>query len=1145
MSDEAATAPQRLASDPLVSAWVGANAGSGKTRVLTQRVARLLLAGADPGRILCLTYTKAAAAEMQSRLFDLLGEWSMQPDETLAKMLGDLSGEPPVDQPERLAVARRLFARALETPGGLKIQTIHAFCDALLRRFPLEAGVAPSFEVIDDRQSALLLGQIRDQLAQAAEGGSDYAFDLVAARLNEAAIDELIQAVLSRRSEFSIQDAEALIRRHLGECTRSSAVDLIREHLEQLIAEAQVVARVFSSGSTSDQKTGRAVAGALEQLQVDPVSGAEKMMAAVLVKTGPRRGLPLDKKPTKSVRQANPGIEDRFLVLAEAAMTIKDALARQRLAERTRDLHIFAKRLLDAYASAKEKRSLLDFDDLIRRVRALLNRSEMRAWVLYKLDRGIDHVLVDEAQDTAPAQWDVIAAITDDFHAGDAGRETTDGLARSVFVVGDEKQSIYSFQGAEPWSFGEMRTRYETRIANIKGRLERPGLITSFRSAPGILSFVDAVFAGEAAKGVTFSSEAITHRAYRSGDPSRVDLWPIVEPEPAPERPHWTNPVDTPSPDDPKRRLARLLAQEIARMVREERLPKRGSVRDRPVRPGDILVLVRKRDDLAKGLIENLKALGVPVAGADRLTLAEELAVKDILSLIRAVLNRDDELALAEVLRSPLCGVSEQALFDLAHSRKGKLWHEVMVSEDHAHEAAMLSDLANRAGFLPPYEFLERLLTHHDGRRRLIARLGVEAEDPIDEILAQAIAYEGRETPSLHGFLAWIEAGDIALKREMDKGAGEVRIMTIHGAKGLEAPIVILPDTMSERRGGRQTILPTPRGSEDRLILWPGPAAEDDRIAAAGRAEVAEREAAEAKRLLYVGLTRAEDWLILCGAGQAASSSGRWYGILEAAFDRIGSDQRQQSLHLGAEIRRIEEGAWPRGSTSAPERPSESPSGAPSWFAMARREARPRRLTPSHLSAGALAPETLGVLDPAAARQRGDAVHLLLERLPDAAPEAWSHLAPLLLEQEVPGLATKLRDEAIAEAFAVLGSADLSWVFGPGSVGEVGISLPLDLSQTPSMQGRIDRLIVTKSQVTIVDFKSDQLVPDRPSEVSDAYLSQLGAYQSAVSEIYSQKVVQTALLWTRVPRLMRIDDKAVDTAFTRALAGIDLRTAAS
>ncbi|MEM8790591.1 MAG: double-strand break repair helicase AddA [Pseudomonadota bacterium] len=1143
MRDHDASAPQRLASAPEVSAWVGANAGSGKTRVLTERVARLLLAGAEPGRILCLTYTKAAAAEMQARLFALLGDWSMQPDGALGRMLGDLAGEAEVTSPERLAVARRLFARALETPGGLKIQTIHAFCDSLLRRFPLEAGVAPGFEVIDERQSALMLGEIRDRLASAAEAGSDEAFDLVANRLNEGAIGDLINAILSRRSGFSGPDAETLILRQLGKESALSSQAIATHHLDSLRGLMERVAAVFATGSVGDNGIADQVASALEKRANDPIGAAKALAGAVLVKSGERGGQPLKNKPTQPVRTANPGIDDAFLELAEGTMAMKEALARRASAERAHDLHIFAERLLQTYQAEKARRSLLDFDDLISRTRDLLSQSEMRAWVLYKLDRGIDHVLVDEAQDTSPAQWDVIAAITDDFHAGEAGRADQASLTRSVFVVGDEKQSIYSFQGAEPWAFGEMRERYERQLADIDDRLERPELVTSFRSAPGILRFVDEVFDGEVADGVTHTGDPIRHVAHRGGDAARIDLWPLIEPAEAPERPPWHMPVDTPSPDDPKRRLARTLAQEIRRIIAEEHLPGRGGAETRPILPQDILVLVRKRDELARALIQNLKSLDVPVAGADRLTLSEELAIKDLLSLIKAVLNQDDALSLAEVLRSPLCSVSEEELFDLAHDRKGSLWQAVMGAEAHARDVGMLADLASVAGFVSPFEFLERVLTHHDGRRRLIARLGPEAEDPIDELLAQALVFEARQTPSLHGFVAWIEAGDIALKREMDKAAGEVRVMTIHGAKGLEAPIVILPDTMGQGRGGRHPILPTPRASGTPLMLWPQRAAEDDPVTASAREEAQAREAAEAKRLLYVALTRAEDWLLLCGAGNPDRSEKSWYARMESAFDRMGPSLEVDLTGLKAPIRRMQSGDWPS-SAMAKETVELIEPQRPEWVRPAPGEYRLRRLSPSSLAPHDESTTASGV-DRTAARRRGEAVHALLEHLPSVDRAHWDVIVPRLISEAAPGLDPAVAGEVKAEAIAVLEDPDLAWIFADGTLGEVEVSFATELSGAFPMLGRIDRLVIGEQSVTIVDFKSDAAAPVSEEEIPEAYLAQLGAYRAALNEIYPDKEIVAGLLFTRTRQLIRPKPEALDHAYMSAIRGIDLAGARS
>ena len=567
------------------------------------------------------------------------------------------------------------------------------------------------------------------------------------------------------------------------------------------------------------------------------------------------------------------------------AEALEDRLRTLETAARARDLHAFAHALLARYGEAKRARALLDFDDLVTRTEALLADPGLRAWVLYKLDAGIGHILVDEAQDTAPAQWRIVAALAEEFW-------TDPQAGRSLFVVGDEKQSIYSFQGAAPEAFAEMRTTFATALERAGRRLAAPDLVTSFRSAPGVLDFVDTVFAVED-HGLTGTPGAVRHAAHRQGEPARVDLWELIEPAEKADPGPWEAPVDAPPPDSPALRLARRLAGEIARMLREDSLPPRDGKPARPVGPGDILVLVRQRGPLDAALIRELKARGVHVAGADRLKLHQALAARDLLAAVRASLLPGDDLSLAEVLRSPLCDVDETALFELAHGRAETLWAALAgAAGRHPREAAMMADLARRADYLRPYEFLERILVHHDGQRRLLARLGPESAEVIDALLAEALAFEARAVPTLAGFVAHVEQGAIEVKREQDRSAGALRVMTVHGAKGLEAPVVILPDTMRRPPGARGPhLVATPRA--EGLTLWLGGAVGDDAVAEEARKAAANRAAAERQRLLYVALTRAEDWLILCGAGKAddMDKDGRWYGPLAGAMARLAPRQ--------------------------------------------------------------------------------------------------------------------------------------------------------------------------------------------------------------------------------------------------------------
>jgi len=1131
------TRSQIAAADPAVSAWVGANAGSGKTRVLTQRVARLLLTEVNPQRILCLTYTKAAAAEMQNRLFEMLGGWAMAEDGRLGDELAAIAGEQaPVTDAESLACARRLFARALETPGGLKIQTIHAFCDALLRRFPLEAGVSPRFEVLDERQSALMIAAIRAGMAGDAEAGADTSFDGVAERLNEGGIDDLIGAVLAGRAEFSDGGIDARLEAHFGAAVRESGEALAEAALDRVDWErlGAFAAWLAKDGGATDQAAAAAIGEARALREAAPLEAARRLAGAFTTKAGgprSRRGFPV-----KRVIEMRPEADPFTDAMIGWAGDFLDTLRARESASRARDLDAFAGTLLARYRRAKDARALLDFDDLVTRAGDLLTRSDMAAWALYRLDQGIDHILVDEAQDTSPGQWAVIRAIAHEFNTGAGAR----AVNRTLFVVGDEKQSIYSFQGAELRAFGENRRHFGDWLDGMGGSLARPGLVTSFRSAPGILSYVDAVFAGEAAVGLTVSGDPVTHEAHRERDASRVDLWPLVEPDPTEDPPPWWTPVDTPPPGSAKARLARMLADEIGRMIDEDRLPAKEGRPGRRLRPGDILVLVTRRDALAQGLIRELKGRGLPVAGSDRLSLAEELAVKDLLALVKVAVTPGDDLSLAALLRSPLCDVSEDDLFALAQGREGSLWQAVMAAEvRHGQTVAMLRDMARQADYLRPYEFLERALIRHDGRRRLLARLGHEAEDPIDELLAQALVYEAREAPSLAGFIAWIEAGDIKVKREMERGADEIRVMTVHGAKGLEAPVVILPDTMAKGGGGgRPVLLPAGRGAnEPPLMLWAAGRTEDDPVTRTARAEAEARDAAERKRLLYVALTRAEDWLILCGAGQANRKDGTWYEALEAGMAARGGESELPGPEgLAGPVRRRDDNPVPvRGAADDEASPETATAPArPGWLSPAPREERAKRLSPSSL--GAHAEEGGAGLGRELALTRGSAVHLLLEKLADRPAAQRRALAGRLLAHEFPGLAGEIAAGAVAEALAVFDAPFAAEIFGPDALAEAGMVLALPAVSAEPMLGRIDRLLIRPDRVLVVDFKTDARPPVAAEATPESYLAQLGCYRAALAALYPERAVVAAILWTAGPFLMPLDAEILDRALVDSTA---------
>ena len=1123
---DAATNAQVKAARPDASTWLSANAGSGKTRVLTDRVARLLLEDVPPERILCLTYTKAAAAEMQNRLFRRLGEWAMMPDQILGETLAGLGVEPASLSPELLSKARTLFARAIEAPGGLKIQTIHSFCSSVLRRFPVEAGVSPGFTEMDDRAQRDLGLEVIDRLSER-DSSAQGAIDAIAHFLSDESAWELSRAILSKRDAFTtpLKSADLRAFLDLGNLTPDAIIaqsfeggerDLCTKLVPLLpaIVKYDKARRVL--GSINWDAPDFSDLSALEDLFLFGATAKAANMAKV------------NAYASKEVRAA---MGDDLEALHEFMLRLQDARPLRRaweLAAKTEALHAFAQVFLPAYDRAKDMRGWLDFDDLIRRTRDLLTTREVAQWVLFRLDGGIDHILVDEAQDTSPAQWNIIETLAEEFAAGEGARAD---VLRTIFVVGDKKQSIYSFQGADPEGFDQMRDHFEARHLSIGRAFQTETLAYSFRSAEPILALVDEVARGTGGEGL---GADVTHFAHKTDLAGRIDIWPHIPKSEDLEKQAWFEPVDKLA--DAHHSV--ILAKRVANFIRETleqgvHIPHKGS--SRPARPSDFLVLVRSRSDLFHEIIAEIKKHDLPIAGADRMRVAAELAVRDLMALMAFLATPEDDLSLASVLRSPLCGLTEQQLFELSHDRaKATLWRRL---RDRAGEfttqVEMLSDLRNKADFMRPYDLLERVLVRHKGRQTLLARLGAEAEDGIDAMLAQALSYERNAVPSLTGFVGWLQTGNVEIKRDLSNAGEQIRVMTIHGAKGLEAPIVILPDTAQKRGNppGVNLLLP-----EDGMPVWPAAKAEAPPQLEPAYEEKSRKAIEEENRLLYVALTRAETWLVVAAAGNLAKEENgttSWFQTIEAAAQSIHA--KPHPFEEGDGLR-LEKGAWPSDpsnafSLSPPER-----SSMPQW---AVDPAPPSRRDEATLSPSDLGgekyltgPSDSAPLSEDEAMARGRRMHLLLEHLPRLSPAAWPHAAAgiLALDGEVSDAEA---DILLEEATRVLTKPDLAHLFTGDALAEVSLA-----AQSPTLGrkllGVIDRLVVTPTRVTAIDFKSNAVLPDTPEATPEAILRQMGAYAEILRAIYPDREIELGILWTRRAEYMVLPHAIVMAALQRA-----------
>lgn len=1110
MTNEA-TLAQIDAALPDRSTWLSANAGSGKTRVLTDRVALLLLGGVQPQRILCLTYTKAAASEMQNRLFKRLGAWAMMDREALTASLLSLGVAPGQINSATLRKARILFAKAIETPGGLKIQTIHSFCGALLRRFPLEAQVSPAFVEMDDRASKQLRRDVLEQLSEAAPE----AVTGLAAEFTGDDVDSLLAEISSKAPVFDTRVEDQQLRALFdlpANATKEGLLDQLFDGTEaQMFADSLPILR---QGTTTDQK----LANSLAALDFTTASlGLMETLEGVLLAGGQAKApyQPKSRSPTK----------DTLAALSPAFDTFRHRLAELRPLRlalhgyaRTNALHDFAPPFIAAMKATKQARGWLDFDDMIRKARDLLSDHAVAAWVLFKLDGGIDHILVDEAQDTSPAQWDVIRLLSEEFFTGDSARADQ----RTVFVVGDKKQSIYSFQGADPAEFDRMRAFFADKHAQIDAPFRSRELLYSFRSAPPILQLVDTAFTEDFRRGM---GDALQHKAFKQDLPGRVDLWNWIEADDKPPEKDWHDPVDTVGKDHPAVQLAEKIARHIEDRVAHGQITQVGpkGAHTRRIRPGDFLILVQSRGgggDLFSEIIRACKARGLPMAGADRLRVGGELGVRDLIALLRFLETPQDDLALAEVIRSPLGNLTEQTLFQLAHSREGSLWSRLDARQaDFPALHAMLDDLRAQADYMRPYDLLERALTRHGGRERLLARLGQEAEEGIAALLNQSLQYELTEAPSLTGFLSWLVTDDVTIKRQVDSEGDLIRIMTVHGAKGLEAPIVILPQTGDRRVEVRNDIL-----LPEDVPIWKARAANSTERQNTETDRLKELNIQENMRLLYVALTRAESQLIVCGAGKQQKTGKSWYEIIENGLTRAGA------LTAPDVALRLTTPDWPEDMDVSPETIAIQTGTLPDWVTTPPppplQPVAP--LSPSDLGGAKVLPGQADFHTDEIAKQRGTQLHLLLEHLADAAREDRLECAARVLGQENASL------DLVAEAEGILDAPHLGFLFAPTTLAEVGITATLPELGGTAISGSIDRLVIDQEKVLAVDFKSNRLVPESPKHVPEGLLRQMGAYAAALSQVYPGRRIETAIIWTRTAEYMTLPHDIVREALARA-----------
>lgn len=1144
---------QRKAANPEESAWVAASAGSGKTKVLSDRVLNLLLSGTPPEKILCLTFTRTAAAQMANRIASRLSKWAAEPDENLVRELEELRGEAP--EKSLTARARRLFAGLLDTPGGLKVTTLHGFCQSLLKRFPIEAGISPQFDVLDERSAQELIEQAQNKIL-GRQAYSDALETVTLSTTEESFLNVLKEMTLHLPQLKQLQQTypsdEELRRAYeqaLGLPENASAENLVKtfcmlspQRERELKQAMEILGR---SGKKTDREKAVLIAGFLSAPQPEKEENIRAYLKVFLTAEGTIRA---SLACTESA-EARPALSAE----AHKAEQLEKLLQSERIMRLSLALLKLGMAITQEYTDLKNVRSVMDYDDLITVTRGLLEKSGAAAWVLFKLDGGIDHILVDEAQDTSPAQWAIIRSLAAEFFAGEGARKAQ----RTIFAVGDKKQSIFSFQGADPDKFEEMRLYFEEKVITAGKAWNNVPMYISFRSVPAVIDAVNFVLRhAPAAKGVIDKDEDATHLSWRKRQAGLVEVWPTEKPlENDTQRP-YTKPVERVFSETPPARLARKIAERIAQMVQNgERLKSE----DRPIRPGDILVLVRRRNSFIEDLSRELKTRGVAVSGVDRLKIASHIAVMDLMVLGDFLLLPEDDLALATVLRSPLCGVSkadlsaedaakaerlgmpldgisEQDLFTLSYGRGEKtLFDKLKTYEDKPDTPpgkayAFLKDMLSRVDKMRPYELYAYLLGPLGRQKAFVARLGVQALDALDEFMSLALQYDSMHAPSLQNFLKWVRQNDVEIKRDPEQSSFDaVRIMTVHAAKGLQAPIVFLPDTRQLRFVAPKSVWIKNSVSGPELMLWAPKSEYRDDTAQKQLEELKEKNRREYNRLLYVALTRAADRLYLCGWDNLTKApDGNWYDLVRGAL--TAEDENGTAAYRAAEIKtemfsepvlRLESmQEIPPGNTREKEAPAAC-EALPGWISEPAPEepTPPKPLAPSRPDT-----EDPAVLSPLAegrtrAFRRGRVIHSLLEMLPHRATEKRRTTALKFVEKNMPDAPAEERSEIVQSVLDVVSAPEFAPLFSAESMAEVPVSGVID---GRVINGRIDRLVMSKGEVMIVDYKSNRKIPEAADDIPEVYIRQMAAYKSLLEKIYPDKNVRCFLLWTEAPKLIDI-----------------------
>ncbi|MDR1983031.1 MAG: UvrD-helicase domain-containing protein [Holosporaceae bacterium] len=1030
--------------DISASLWISASAGTGKTKSLIDRILALLLRGINPSRILCLTYTKAAASEMLMRLSEDLKKLNkMSPDELKLKLSTLGLSE------SATGLARSLYEKSLEN-NWVSIQTIHSFCWELLERFPLETGLFPGIKICDGQKWEELLNESINQAM--ADEKYHYNWKVIAKYTTD--IFKILKDNAMALQRF-IDQSGNFQKLYLDFFNLNADwIDLDDEKINDLLFARLFqnnhreifadCAKILSSGGEDDKK-------AAKILQENAVRPTEKFVYAFLTQKGTKR----KNLCTKKIKV--PGFRERMQDIASKALDFLDTKKQIAFAKGNIAFFEVVEKIISNFRGLKIANHYLDFNDTILLTLELLRNID---WVMYKIDGGVDHVLVDEAQDTSPEQWEVIKKITGEFFSNYQSDKT-------VFVVGDKKQAIYSFQGTDVKLFDKTHDYFKKISQECGQHFYDEPLNKSYRTTGNILSFVDEVFAEK------FPN--ISHATNRDPHSGVVEIVDVFEDEAGDEAEDEENNIKGPSAGE---KMSLYIANFIKKTIASEVWVES---KERSAKAEDFLILFQRRDiKTMRHIIEALKRENIPVTEIDKIILSDELIVEDLIALAEFSIFPLDDLMCARVLKSPIVGMSEEDLMRVCLERKDdNLWHYIQTTEYFPEK---LQNYVSHALELSAFDFFMYVLT--DGmREKFVGRLGEKCLDVLNEFLEMVMNYEKDNVPSLQSFLKWFRSFEHEIKREPFADRNAVRLMTAHSSKGLQSPFVILADSNFVKNKGDK-ILKT----EDGLLLWDFSANARPLKIAALCSDSRSEDLEERYRLLYVAMTRAEDFLYILGEKHERKlDENCWYNFVSRKLDKLVRIESEGLYRRGNYKTKKLDGA-------ASEKGDSCSSEIPHWFY-----------------------EKVPLPDDDHSRQEtknsqmtyGDCVHMLLHEMP---PYVGHCMCDEVADQLMRNfdLSDTEKMKAKIEALEVI--KKFGFLFEADSLAEIPFVYD-------GKEGRIDKIAFRNTELWIVDFKTG--IPK--DVIPKNYLQQLAHYKRAVREITKNSNIKTAILWTKDRNLVEID----------------------